>query len=201
MQPPGRSASLLARHCRRARGAFVRDLSDEARYYRFMTRLSDLPEAMAERLTINENIGHPALVDEVFADANATRFGEARYIVDRACRVRHWAAPDLAHVAAKSCRAFQRLSHARRHHCSEQGDHLARQAQGLAACNPKARPACAPPQGLADRQSVHKRPRTPFGDASQPPEHEGKHLSATRGKPLWPVGHRTPVSIPHPAWL
>jgi hypothetical protein len=64
--------------------AFVRDLSDEARYDRFMTRLSDLPEAMAERLTINENIGHPALVDEVFADANATRFGEARYIVDRA---------------------------------------------------------------------------------------------------------------------
>jgi acetyltransferase len=64
--------------------AFVRDLSDEARYYRFMTRFSDLPEAMAERFTAIDYIGHVALVAEMFADASATTIGEARYIVDAA---------------------------------------------------------------------------------------------------------------------
>jgi acetyltransferase len=64
------------------RRAFVRDLCEEARYYRFMTRLSDLPEAMAERFTSIEYIGHLALVAEVFMDASATTIGEARYIVD-----------------------------------------------------------------------------------------------------------------------
>lgn len=62
--------------------AFVRDLSEEARYYRFMTRLSDLPEAMAERFTTINYIGHVALVAEVFTDASANMIGEARYIVD-----------------------------------------------------------------------------------------------------------------------
>ena len=47
------------------RRAFVRDLCEEARYYRFMTRLNDLPEAMAERFTSIEYIGHLALVAEV----------------------------------------------------------------------------------------------------------------------------------------
>jgi len=45
--------------------AFVRDLSDEARYYWFMTKLSDLPEAMAERFTTIDYIGYVALVAEV----------------------------------------------------------------------------------------------------------------------------------------
>jgi GNAT superfamily N-acetyltransferase len=62
--------------------AFVRNLSDEARYYRFMTRLGDLPEATAERFTAIDYIGHVALVAEVFTDASATMIGEARYIVD-----------------------------------------------------------------------------------------------------------------------
>jgi hypothetical protein len=121
------------------RRAFVRDLSDEARYYRFMTRLSDLSEAMAERFTINENIGHPALVDEVFADANATRFGEARYIVDRACRVRHWAAPDLPHVAAKSCRPFST--------CRMRGDAIAANKAIISLAKPRG--GCLQSQGEA----------------------------------------------------
>jgi acetyltransferase len=62
--------------------AFVRDLSDEARYYRFMTRFRDLPEAMAERFTAIDYIGHVALVAELFTDAGATMVGEARYVVD-----------------------------------------------------------------------------------------------------------------------
>jgi acetyltransferase len=62
--------------------AFVRNLSDEARYFRFMTRLSDLPEATAERFTTIDYIGHVALIAEVFADAGAMMIGEAQYIVD-----------------------------------------------------------------------------------------------------------------------
>jgi hypothetical protein len=52
--------------------AFVRDLSEEARYYRFMTRLSDLTEAMAIRFSIIEFIGRLVLVAEVFTDASVT---------------------------------------------------------------------------------------------------------------------------------
>jgi RimJ/RimL family protein N-acetyltransferase len=62
--------------------AFVRGLSDEARYHRFMTRLNDLPEAMAERFTAIDYVGHVALVAEMFTDVGATMIGEARYIVD-----------------------------------------------------------------------------------------------------------------------
>jgi GNAT superfamily N-acetyltransferase len=61
---------------------FVRGLSDEARYHRFMTRLNDLPEAMAERFTAIDYIGHVALVAEVFTDAGSTMIAEARYVVD-----------------------------------------------------------------------------------------------------------------------
>jgi acetyltransferase len=62
--------------------AFVRNLSDAARYFRFMTKLRELPEAMAEHFTAIDYIGHVALVAEVFSDAGATMVGEARYIVD-----------------------------------------------------------------------------------------------------------------------
>jgi acetyltransferase len=62
--------------------AFVRDLSDEARYYRFMTKLRNLPEAMAERFTTIDYIGHVGLIAEVFMDASATMIGEARYVVE-----------------------------------------------------------------------------------------------------------------------
>ncbi len=62
--------------------AFVRNLSDEARYFRFMTRLSDLPEATAERFTTIDYVGHVALIAEVFTDVGAMMIGEARYVVD-----------------------------------------------------------------------------------------------------------------------
>jgi acetyltransferase len=41
---------------------FVRSLSDEARYFRFMTRLSELSEAMAERFTSIDYRSHVALI-------------------------------------------------------------------------------------------------------------------------------------------
>lgn len=61
---------------------FVRTLSDEARYYRFMTTLSELPEAMAERFTSIDYRSHVALIATIFADAGETMIGEARYVVD-----------------------------------------------------------------------------------------------------------------------
>jgi acetyltransferase len=61
---------------------FVRTLSDEDRYFRFMTRLSELSEAMAERFTTIDHRSHIALIATVVRDAHETMIGEARYIVD-----------------------------------------------------------------------------------------------------------------------
>jgi acetyltransferase len=63
-------------------GAFVRTLSDEARYFRFMTKLSELPETMAEQLTSIDYRSHVALVATIFTGAGETMIGEARYIAD-----------------------------------------------------------------------------------------------------------------------
>jgi acetyltransferase len=61
---------------------FVRTLSDEARYFRFMTMLRELSEAMAERFTSIDYRSHVALIATIFADAGETMIGEARYVVD-----------------------------------------------------------------------------------------------------------------------
>lgn len=61
---------------------FVRGLSDEARYFRFLTSLQELPEAMAERFTAIDYRRHVALVATVFQGAGEAMVGEARYIVD-----------------------------------------------------------------------------------------------------------------------
>jgi acetyltransferase len=61
---------------------FVRTLSDEARYFRFMTKLSELSETMAERFTSIDYHSHMALIAAVFADAGETMVAEARYVVD-----------------------------------------------------------------------------------------------------------------------
>jgi acetyltransferase len=61
---------------------FVRGLSDEARYFRFLTRLQELPEAMAERFTAIDYHRHVALVATVFQGAGEAMVGEARYILD-----------------------------------------------------------------------------------------------------------------------
>jgi acetyltransferase len=61
---------------------FVRTLSDEARYFRFMTKLSELSEAMAERFTSIDYRRHVALIATVFADAGETMIGDARYVID-----------------------------------------------------------------------------------------------------------------------
>lgn len=61
---------------------FVGRLSDETRYFRFMTRLSELSEAMAERFTRIDYRSHLALIATTFIDADETMIGEARYVVE-----------------------------------------------------------------------------------------------------------------------
>ena len=61
---------------------FFRRLSAEGRYCRFMTRLNELPEALAERFASIDYRSHLALLAEVFEDGRETMIGEARYVVD-----------------------------------------------------------------------------------------------------------------------
>ncbi len=68
--------------------AFFRSLSAKARYGRFMTPLTELPEAWAERIARIDYVTHLALLAEVFADGGETIVAEACYVVaqaDAAC--------------------------------------------------------------------------------------------------------------------
>jgi acetyltransferase len=62
--------------------AFFRALSDEARYFRFMTKLRELPEALAERFAGVDYSSHMALLAEHFTSDRGTIVGEARYIAN-----------------------------------------------------------------------------------------------------------------------
>ena len=61
---------------------FFRTLSAESRYGRFMTPLTGLPEALAQRFASIDYSSHLALLAEVFVDGRQTMIGEARYIID-----------------------------------------------------------------------------------------------------------------------
>jgi len=61
---------------------FFRSLSAESRYSRFMTRLYELPDALAERFANIDYRSHLALLAEVFDEGRETMIGEARYVVD-----------------------------------------------------------------------------------------------------------------------
>jgi acetyltransferase len=61
---------------------FFRSLSAEGRYGRFMTRLNELPESLAERFASIDYRSHLALLAEVFESGRETMIGEARYVVD-----------------------------------------------------------------------------------------------------------------------
>jgi len=63
--------------------AFFRTLSAESRYCRFMTRLRELPDTLAERFANIDYRCHLALLAEVFDETGQeTMIGEARYVVD-----------------------------------------------------------------------------------------------------------------------
>jgi len=61
---------------------FFRSLSAEARCYRFMVPLNELPDAVAQCLSKIDYSNHLALLAEVFVDRREIMVGEARYVVD-----------------------------------------------------------------------------------------------------------------------
>src|SRR5262245_44491794 len=62
--------------------AFFRALSEQARYQRFMSKLSDVGQDMAARFSAIDYRSHVALVAEIFTDGGEIMIGEARYVVD-----------------------------------------------------------------------------------------------------------------------
>jgi acetyltransferase len=61
---------------------FVRHLSTEARYKRFMVTLRELPAAKLKYLTDVDQIGHVALVAVTQRDGGTVLLGVVRYVVD-----------------------------------------------------------------------------------------------------------------------
>lgn len=61
---------------------FVRRLSDDSRYQRFMTTLHELPDAKLKYLTDVDSVHHVALVATVQRQGLEVLVGVARYIVD-----------------------------------------------------------------------------------------------------------------------
>lgn len=61
---------------------FVRHLSPESRYQRFMVTVNELPQAKLHRLTEVDQVRHVALVADVERDGRPVQVGVARYIVD-----------------------------------------------------------------------------------------------------------------------
>jgi acetyltransferase len=62
--------------------AFVRGLSREARYNRFMRALGELSPALLDRLTRVDHVHHHALVATVGHGGSETVIAEARYVAD-----------------------------------------------------------------------------------------------------------------------
>jgi acetyltransferase len=61
---------------------FFRSLTAQSRYCRFMTRLNELPQSLAERFASIDYRSHLALLAEVLDGGRKTMIGEARYVVD-----------------------------------------------------------------------------------------------------------------------
>jgi acetyltransferase len=61
---------------------FFRALSAESRYFRFMSPVNELPEAVAQGFFSIDYRSHLALLAEVVEDGRETMIGEARYVVD-----------------------------------------------------------------------------------------------------------------------
>jgi acetyltransferase len=62
--------------------AFFRSLSVHSRYNRFMTRLNELPQSLAERFTRIDYTSHLALVATIREDGREVMIGEARCVAD-----------------------------------------------------------------------------------------------------------------------
>jgi GNAT superfamily N-acetyltransferase len=62
---------------------FVRHLSEDSRYYRFMGAMSELPQRKLEQLTAIDYDRHMAFVGTVNQAGREVEIGDARYVVDR----------------------------------------------------------------------------------------------------------------------
>jgi acetyltransferase len=62
--------------------AFFRSLSPHSRYSRFMTRVNELPPALAERFTRIDYTSHLAMVATILEDGREVMIGEARCVAD-----------------------------------------------------------------------------------------------------------------------
>ena len=139
-----------------------------------MTRLNELPEALAERFASIDYRSHLALLAEVFEDGRETMIGEARYVVDArdpaTCEFAiavadDWQAPRHRPRAARPAGAPGRRighpPHGRRHAHHQQGDDRA------------ARRAPATPSGAsredADAGATGKEPVPPAAPPSVQP--------------------------------
>lgn len=72
----------IGREDRELEADFVRHLSTEARYKRFMVTLRELPEAKLKYLTDVDQIKHVALVAATQRDGSTVLLGVVRYVVD-----------------------------------------------------------------------------------------------------------------------
>lgn len=66
--------------------AFVRQLSDDSRYMRFMSTIDELSPRKLAELTDVDQVGHVALAATVDGDGGPAFVGVARYIVDKTGR-------------------------------------------------------------------------------------------------------------------
>ena len=66
--------------------AFVRQLSDQSRYQRFMGTVRELPPAKLRELTDVDGVRHVAIVATAMIDGQETELGVARYVVDASGR-------------------------------------------------------------------------------------------------------------------
>jgi acetyltransferase len=64
--------------------AFVRALSDQSRYHRFLVGLRELPPRLLTRMTAVDQVNHVALLAEALVYGKPVQVGEARYVVDGA---------------------------------------------------------------------------------------------------------------------
>ena len=62
---------------------FFHSLSADSRYYRFMSPVNELPEAVAQRFISIDYRSHLALLAEVFEDSREIMIGEARYVIEQ----------------------------------------------------------------------------------------------------------------------
>ena len=62
--------------------AFFAALSDQGRYFRFMTKLGELSEVMARRFADADQVRHVALLACATTGGGETVVGEARYVID-----------------------------------------------------------------------------------------------------------------------